>query len=70
VFDFPNAPTLGQEVTTPGGTYIWNGTKWTSAPGVGGGGGYLPLTGGTMSGAIDMDNNQIIDAVLDRGTWS
>lgn len=29
MFDFPNSPTLNQEVTSPGGvTWIWDGTVW------------------------------------------
>jgi hypothetical protein len=31
MFDFPNSPTTGQQVTTPnGGIYQWDGTKWAS----------------------------------------
>lgn len=31
MFDFPNAPTLGQVATTPAGvTFTWDGTKWVS----------------------------------------
>lgn len=32
MFDFPNAPTLGQQVTNGGAVYQWQGTKWTVAP--------------------------------------
>ncbi|MCK6439014.1 MAG: hypothetical protein L6Q71_02295 [Planctomycetes bacterium] len=43
----------------PNDVLTWNGAMWVSmAPG--GGGSFLPLTGGMMSGQIDMQTNPII----------
>jgi hypothetical protein len=47
--DFPSNPTNGQQFTSGGVTWTWDGTKWTAgASGVA----YLPLVGGTMQGPI------------------
>jgi hypothetical protein len=50
--DFPNAPTVGDSYTDPvsGITWYWDGEKWAYTPGASVG--YLPLTGGTMTGDI------------------
>jgi hypothetical protein len=47
-FDFPNAPTLNQIATAPNGSYRWDGTKWVTT----GTGGFLALSGGTVTGAV------------------
>lgn len=31
MFDFPNTPTIGQQVTTPNGVFTWDGVKWAPA---------------------------------------
>lgn len=31
-FDFPNVPTVGQQVANGGAVYQWDGTKWPPAP--------------------------------------
>ena len=49
MIDFPASPTLGQQFTAAGVTWVWDGTKW-SASGLSVA--YLPLAGGTMSGPI------------------
>ena len=52
-YNFPDSPTLNQIVTGPGGQqFQWDGTKWVSLSGAGGGP-YLPLAGGTMSGPVN-----------------
>jgi hypothetical protein len=61
--DFPSSPNVGDTVTDPdtGAVWVWDGTKWTHAPGGGGGGGgggeFLPLTGGTISGDLRVDGS-------------
>ena len=49
MIDFPANPTLGQPFTAAGVTWTWDGAKWPanglSVP-------YLPLTGGTLTGAL------------------
>lgn len=51
-FNFPDSPTLDQVVTGPGGQqFRWDGTRWISLSGAGGGP-YLPLAGGTMTGPV------------------
>jgi hypothetical protein len=47
--DFPASPTIGQQFTAAGVTWVWDGTKWTAS---GLSVAYLPLAGGTMSGPI------------------
>lgn len=47
-FDFPNAPTLNQIATAPNGSYRWDGIKWVTT----GTGGFLALSGGTVTGAV------------------
>jgi len=59
-FDFPTAPAVDDPYTDPvsGAAYTYDGEKWVSSGGGGGGGttppagDFLPLTGGTMTGAI------------------
>ena len=41
-FDFPTSPTIGQEYTANGVTFIWNGYAWDRKPVPGGGGGGIP----------------------------
>jgi hypothetical protein len=41
--DFPDSPTTGQIVSSPRGTFIWDGTKW--APATAGGFGDAPTDG-------------------------
>jgi hypothetical protein len=62
MFDFPNSPTNGQQVTTPGGTYQWDGTKWA------------PVGGSSAAGGVaynDIGRNYIDNATMgiyQRGT--
>src|SRR5262252_9694398 len=57
LFDFPNSPTLNQQVTMPDGTVRqWDGTKW-KAGGATATGPYLQLSGGAMSGAMTVVGN-------------
>lgn len=54
--DFPPFPTVGEELTAFGVTWIWDGEKWKPSidmgPGFPGPGGqnFLPLKGGTLTG--------------------
>lgn len=52
---FPPNPNVGDTVTDPdtGASWIWNGTAWV-AQGVGAGG-FLPLTGGVLTGALSVN---------------
>jgi hypothetical protein len=49
MIDFPASPTVGQQFTAAGVTWVWDGTKWAAS---GLSVAYLPLAGGTMSGPI------------------
>jgi hypothetical protein len=51
--DFPNSPINGQTFTSGGVTWVWNGTTWTMGSAVG----FLPLTGGTLSGPGNLTVN-------------
>jgi hypothetical protein len=54
MFDFPNSPTVGQTTTgTNNVIYTWDGAKWI-ASGMSGAGAYVPISGGTMTGALNM----------------
>ena len=49
--DFPASPSNGQTYTGPGGVvWIWDGSKWVTQ-GIGGGF-YLPIAGGQMTGPL------------------
>jgi hypothetical protein len=50
-FNPPGSPTVGQLYTFNNTTWVWNGTVWTNANT---GTNFLPLSGGTMSGQINM----------------
>lgn len=69
---FPANPDVGDKVVGPSGE-VWefDGVKWVSA-GEGGGvsGDFLPLTGGTLTGALSMSGNEITEAVIDDGEYS
>lgn len=47
-FEFPSNPTVGQEVTSPGGTYRWDGDKWVPVRGPAG----LPVNNPVFTGSI------------------
>jgi len=49
MIDFPANPTTNQIFTAGGVQWLWDGTKWV-ANGVGSG--YVPLSGGTMTGPL------------------
>lgn len=69
---FPSDPDPGEQVFGPDGeVWQWDGTKWVAA-GLGGGGGgdFLPLTGGTLTGALSMSGNAITEAVIDDGEYN
>jgi len=55
--DFPNTPTLGQQFNVGGIVWTWDGVKWTSVAPTSPS--YLLLTGGTMSGPINMGGSLI-----------
>ena len=50
--DFPSSPNPGEQFTSGGVTWVWDGVKWTAAGT--GTGIYLPLTGGVMVGDITL----------------
>lgn len=49
MIDFPASPTIGQQFTAAGVTWVWDGTKWAAS---GLSVAFLPLAGGNMSGPI------------------
>jgi hypothetical protein len=58
-FDFPASPTTGQQITMPDGTVrLWDGTKWVA--GAYGQSGFVPLSGGTMSGPLVLSGNPAV----------
>jgi hypothetical protein len=54
MIDFPASPTNGQQFTAAGVVWTWDGAKWTAS---GSGVAYLPLAGGTMTGAMTLAAN-------------
>ena len=56
MIDFPNNPTVGQQFTSAGVTWTWDGFKWTAT---GLNVAYLPLAGGTMLGPITLQANPV-----------
>ncbi len=82
--DFPSGPAINDTWTASNGaTYTWDGTKWTVSGS--GTGPYLPLTGGTMTGALALAadpttspqaaNKHYVDQSINLagnylGTWS
>ena len=57
MLDFPVSPTVGQQFSAAGVTWIWDGAKWTA-------GGlsvaYLPLAGGTMVGDLILNRDPVV----------
>jgi hypothetical protein len=49
MIDFPASPTIGQQFTAAGVTWVWDGVKWAAS---GLSVAFLPLAGGNMSGPI------------------
>ena len=49
MIDFPASPTVGQQFTAAGVTWVWDGVKWAAS---GLSVAFLPLAGGNMSGPI------------------
>jgi hypothetical protein len=76
--DFPNSPALNQTFTSGGRVWIWDGAKWT--PASTSGSGFLPLSGGTMTGelllaadptaALDSATKQYVDAGVASAQYS
>jgi hypothetical protein len=50
--DFPNSPTNGQVFTSGTKQWAWNGEQWAAKNPLGSN--YLPLSGGTMSGMLNV----------------
>jgi hypothetical protein len=57
MIDFPASPTVGQQFTAGGITWIWDGSKWTTS---GSGGPYLQLAGGTLTGPLILASNPVV----------
>ena len=56
MIDFPSSPTVGQIFRASGVNWTWDGFKWTA------GGlnvGYLPLTGGTLTGPLTLSADPV-----------
>jgi len=47
-FNFPSSPVLGQEFSSGGAVYVWNGYGWMSKPAPE----FVDEAGDTMSGAL------------------
>lgn len=63
---FPSSPNVGDTVTGPDGTtWLWDGEKWIAA----GSTGFLPLTGGTLTGPLSLGGHEITDAIIDDGEY-
>jgi Chaperone of endosialidase len=60
--DFPNTPVVGQVHTEASISWVWDGEKWETGP-TGTIGGYLPLSGGTLTGAVSAPQ-YYLDGVL------
>jgi hypothetical protein len=58
MLDFPANPTTNQLYTAGGQQWIWDGTKW-AASGVGVG--YVPVSGGTMTGPLILSGDATVD---------
>jgi hypothetical protein len=54
MINFPDTPATGDHLVAGGATWVWDGNKWTTVAGLAAGGGFLPLSGGTMTGPIHM----------------
>jgi hypothetical protein len=64
MLNFPSTPTTGQIFTAPNGVaWVWDATKWTSGAT---GSGFLPLTGGTLTGRLTLNADPV--GVLDAAT--
>lgn len=57
MIDFPNNPTVGQQFTIAGATWIWDGVKW--AP-TGSSTAFLPLAGGTLTGPLTLASDPTV----------
>jgi len=57
MIDFPVSPTVGQQFTAGGITWIWDGSKWTTS---GSGGPYLQLAGGTLTGPLILAADPVV----------
>ena len=57
MIDFPSSPTVGQQFTAGGITWIWDGSKWTTS---GSGGPYLQLAGGTLTGTLVLAADPVV----------
>ena len=57
MIDFPASPTVGQQFTAGGITWIWDGSKWTTS---GSGGPYLQLAGGTLTGPLVLAADPVV----------
>lgn len=51
--DFPAAPTVGATYASAGVVWVFDGVKWNAGPSAGG---YLPLSGGTLTGNLSGTN--------------
>jgi hypothetical protein len=57
MIDFPSSPTVGQQFTAGGITWVWDGSKWTTS---GSGGPYLQLAGGTLTGPLVLAADPVV----------
>jgi hypothetical protein len=60
MIDFPNSPAIGQIFSAVGVQWKWDGVKWVPL----GGGPFLPLTGGTLSGLLTLHSAPAADTWL------
>ena len=58
MINFPDAPTTGQQFTEGGIAWVWDGVKWTTNASMAAAqGGYVPLTGATMTGPLTLSGD-------------
>jgi hypothetical protein len=62
--NFPASPTTGQVFTSDGQSWTWNGTAWAITQPTPPGTGYLLLTGGTITGSLEIDQALQVDGTL------
>lgn len=74
--NFPSSPNVGDQYTSGGVIWVWDGAKWTAG---GISEAYLPLVGGTMTGpitlpgdpatALQASTKQYVDAINPAGKY-
>lgn len=65
------SPTSTPDSTSNGVSYTWDGEKWVASGDSGGGGGeYLPLSGGDLTGDLGVDGNITVTGDVTLDNWN